>query len=909
MCSPRRYLDDCMKPDVHREVMNRLAAFEFKHEKNGWLQQGRCPACGKRELYTNADKPWVLRCGRLNNCGYEGHVKELYSDIFDHWSKRYAEEQKTNPNAAADAYLAQARGFDLAKIAGTYTQEHFHDRELGIGSATVRFTFARTYWERLIDEPSRFGKKKARFQTGGTYLGEWWVPPGVDLLTVKELWMVEGIFDAIALLHVGIAAAALMSCNNYPSLALRTLREGRETLPTLVWGLDGDKAGRDYTLRHVRRARNDGWTCKAALIPQGKIKRDWNDLYQIDSNAGDGSARRHLDAKGIETYLHHGALLLAESATEKALLIYHHDNSRTEFDFEHGKRMYWFSIDLNAYSKAMDRIGDEDGTLTQQELHERALRESGGIRPISNCYPTPLYYQANRLTDESWYYFRVEFPHDGQPVKNTFTAAQVSTAAEFKKRLLAVAPGAMFSGTAQHLDRMMERRLYNIMHVETIDYIGYSKEFGTYVFGDLAVKDGVVHKANAEDFFDLGKLSIKSLATSDMTINPDLSDYTPAWFDHLWTAFGAKGVVAAAFWFASLFAEQIRGIYRDFPFLEIVGEAGAGKTTLIETLWKLFGRDYEGFDPAKATPAARARNMVKTSCMPVVLIESDRERTGEDKTPHVKSFDWDELKTAYNGRSTRARGVANGGNDTYEPPFRGSIVIAQNNPVNASEAILSRVVHLYFDRAGQDDASFAAATWLKTIPMEKMSGFVLTAARNEAKALETIRERTPVHHATLTARGDIKMIRLIECHSKIMAAVDALRLVVKMTDVQHQAAINELSAMAVARQVVVNDDHPMVQEFWEAFDYLNGDDEAAPRLNHSSNNDEIAVNLNEFIEVATTHRQQVPAVRDLKKVLRQSRRFKFLDVKTVKSRIRANSAQAGAGKSITVHCWVFRRAK
>jgi ABC-type uncharacterized transport system ATPase component len=34
--------------------------------------------------------------------------------------------------------------------------------------------------------------------------------------------------------------------------------------------------------------------------------------------------------------------------------------------------------------------------------------------------------------------------------------------------------------------------------------------------------------------------------------------------------------------FGSLFAEQIRAAQSSYPFLEVVGEAGAGKSTLIE---------------------------------------------------------------------------------------------------------------------------------------------------------------------------------------------------------------------------------------------------------------------------------------------------------------------------------------
>lgn len=107
--------------------------------------------------------------------------------------------------------------------------------------------------------------------------------------------------------------------------------------------------------------------------------------------------------------------------------------------------------------------------------------------------------------------------------------------------------------------------------------------------------------------------------------------------------------------------------------------------------------------------------------------------------------------------------------------------------------------------------------------------------------------------------------------------------------------------MAAERQHIINADHPIVQEFWDSFDYLNGD-ELPPKLNHSCNDDEIAVNLNQYVEEAVNRRQQVPNLRDLKKVLRTSRRHKFVGVKTVKSRIRANASGAS-----TVHCWVFRK--
>ena len=65
--------------------------------------------------------------------------------------------------------------------------------------------------------------------------------------------------------------------------------------------------------------------------------------------------------------------------------------------------------------------------------------------------------------------------------------------------------------------------------------------------------------------------------------------------------------------------------------------------------------------------------------------------------------------------------------------------------------------------------------------------------------------------------------------------------------------------------------------------------------------------LNEYVEAAAQHRQQVPLLADLKKVLRNSKSPRFVEVKSVSSAISHRVDKFGKPVPRTVHCWVFER--
>ena len=77
-----------------------------------------------------------------------------------------------------------------------------------------------------------------------------------------------------------------------------------------------------------------------------------------------------------------------------------------------------------------------------------------------------------------------------------------------------------------------------------------------------------------------------------------------------------------------------------------------------------------------------------------------------------------------------------------------------------------------------------------------------------------------------------------------------------------------------------------------------------PKMNHSRDLSLIAVNLNHFVQEAAEKRQQVPALRELKKLLKTSRQRRYLGQRSVNSNIWGKD---GTGK--TVKCWIFENKR
>jgi energy-coupling factor transporter ATP-binding protein EcfA2 len=373
------------------------------------------------------------------------------------------------------------------------------------------------------------------------------------------------------------------------------------------------------------------------------------------------------------------------------------------------------------------------------------------------------------------------------------------------------------------------------------------------------------------------------------------------WVPDLWAAWGPKAMVALAFFVMSLFAVQIRLREKSIGFLEITGPPGSGKSTLVEFLWKLLGRNsYEGFDPNKATPAFLARSLIKVSNMPVGLIEGGRQ---DDKRGGHRQFDYNELLVLFNGRSPRGTGQKSNGVETNEPPFRARSTSSRTSGSRPFQPFSNASCRWPSTRAGatrppaRPRSGSNSGRW-------SASGTIVHIVRNEAKWLPFYFERSEFHERDMRTRIEgLHNDRVIKNHRQLTAAVESLPHLFPAIRPEWVAeTLHLIETLALDRQLSVGGDHPLVADFWEKVEYLIARESAdahgeGKSLNQHRNKDALcAIQLPEFEARCRNAGLAPPNTEALKKLLRGSKSRKFVDRKKVNN-------PAGT----IVGCWVFEQ--
>ncbi|WP_244512235.1 toprim domain-containing protein [Maridesulfovibrio ferrireducens] len=597
------------KEAITSEIVHRLYNDEqFAFQENAAnLIKGICPQCGKRELFISKEKPWQLKCNRLNHCGFEESVKNIYPDLFSCFSKRYPATDQ-NPNRTADAFLTKDRGFDLSIIKGWYEQKAYLFPDTNTFCSTVRFYLDKNrtrYWERLIDKTSKDGQKAnfggKRKADGSIYKGDVWSPPDMPINTGDKIFIVEGIFHAIALYHRKYKAVAAFSCNHFPEAFIQQQRSKKLTW---ILALDGDRAGIEYTLKHAKKLLNLGEKHEIYILPKGQ---DWDDLLRANK----------INKKFMEDCKHRGKLLMAKTVEEYT---YHKycKNSAKRFVITFKNRLFSVCIDIAQLTE------DLTGTPLEDKNSFPVFISNCTVMEICNRDPQCLYREVDELLGEQWYVFKIQSTNK-KPEIVRLEGSNIATADAFHKALLNRTAGGTFSGTPADMRILTKHWLQNeLPTVRSIPYIGYDNESQAYIYPAAAFYKGKEIKLDENSFYRVGKDLVRPGLKSIKIITD--GKFTPDWFDKFLKTFHWQGLALLAFWIGSLFAHQIRKEQKSFPFFELTGDPGSGKSTMLEFCWKLLGReDYEGFDVMKSTIAGRRRAFNQVSNMPIVIIESDRE--------------------------------------------------------------------------------------------------------------------------------------------------------------------------------------------------------------------------------------------------------------------------------------------
>lgn len=888
-----------MNNPINYEAVSERLIRDYGFKRSGkHMHAGKCPECGKKELYTHQDRPYLVKCNRTNNCGYEATIRDLYPDLYENLTKKVPATAE-DPKATAKYYLKEVRGFNALKIADWFDQGLFHNPETNAITATVKFYLddqKTRYWERLIDHSSDFNAKAhfagKRKDNGSLYQGDWWQPPVEDHDHKQPLLLVEGIFDTIALWHAGIDARSLMSSNNYPHLRLANHPKTRP----IVFALDNNKAGIDAMIKYVRRARDEGFIAFAA-IPEGK--HDWNELYQFNPDKM---------KETVEAAMWHGARLVAETAGEAAALFA--IKTRKEYRLFVHQNAYWVAkYDESELIKSIaggerdmwdEYINRTTIDLLSDDIFIGQVKAGINTQKISNCTATFEYQQVDQYNDQNRrYHFTIHYENGTPPTQISVLGTALNDAGSFSSALLSSTSGARFNGVKKHIEELHQnvwmRKQAKV--VSTIDFVGYDKISKAYVYNDIAYFGGKPVKLNKQGFFESGRTAIKTVNRDvKLTIGTKFDAY--AFMHHFQSAYAERGLVVLAWWAGSLFAEQLREHFAGYPFFELQGQASSGKSTLIKILWKLLGRtDYEGFNPLNSSFSAIDRNFSKVSNMPVVLIESD----ANAEIKNAKPFNWEHLKNAYTGEPLKERGQMNAGNETVFNPFRATLMAAQNTAIEGSEAILSRFVHLTLDRTHHLPGGKHHAETLARANVEELSGFLPYMLANAQPFIDAIIKNQPAYYHSMNDLG-LRIDRIRDNHSMMAAMLDALSTLLPIDEKLLAGAHELIKQRAVIRQKAVQQDHPEVQAFWDLYEYLNvvitsgGQSEYASEiLNHSKDDDFIAINLVHFEQVCSGKGVKTPDMREVKRHLPETKRHRFIGNKPVNSTI----------KNHAVRCFVF----
>jgi len=605
----------------------------------------------------------------MNSCRSRTKIRDLFSDLFVSIEKRF-KPTSADPNRPATAYL-KMRNLN-SSINGLKYRYQQNIRKTGSGG--VMFCVTDKIWNgRIFNPPPGEGKTH---NVGGT-AGQLWKHPSLNYGASKEIYITEGIFDALSLIEMGFDAIAVLSSGQKPS------NIDLSEFKNLILAFDNDPAGH----RALKKWKSQYLDAKA-IMP---ITGDWNDFL---SACPPKKARSFFDENRPE-FEFRAKLALSGSAKEY---------TDTWFKFYDGMLPGLFIFNKCYYHSTYDKRKDKPSTYK-----------------VSNFTVEVLHYSLNNTNKEepiNNYFIRVK-PKKGRPISFTVFAKDLSTpsylTAMFLQRARCLWEGDRKASLA--LARMIvESRAPVVRQLQTV---GYDNESDCYVFKHFLIDNhGKIILPNQKGIFEFSKAEHLRPTQQSTVIKPVKGIQPVEIYNLIYDAWDYRAAVAFAWMIAAWFCNQIKKTIGFFPFLSFFGDTQTGKTVLARILNAGQCLDEEGIPMRKVnTSKGEIRKIAQRSGLFQALLEGSK----KDNT----RFDIDGILTLYNPNPLQIRAQTTNDIQTHEIPFLTSLLFVQNNEPFKTKPQRERVISLRFKKERQNKQTTSAFNKLQRIPLPEFAYFFL----------------------------------------------------------------------------------------------------------------------------------------------------------------------------------------
>lgn len=284
-----------------------------------------------------------------------------------------------------------------------------------------------------------------------------------------------------------------------------------------------------------------------------------------------------------------------------------------------------------------------------------------------------------------------------------------------------------FLGTANQLKTIFMRLMDVEAEAIILNVLGWNNEYQVYVFADAVFRNKEILKVNEigiieadEKRFYLPAFGLANSNNEDFeteklyAFQPGETNFAE-WSSLFFLSFGTNGAIGIMFLILSVFRDIVFNQVRFFPFLFLFGDFGTGKTSFVERLLSLFGRDIIGTPLNNATSIALSR-LASTRINGLFYFKEYTSETDE------KAQDF--ILTAYDGAG-RTTGIKSNDNKTKSFPVRSGLIFDGNHLPTQKTAILSRMILLNFEESSFTEDQKKAYDKLKSAASKGL-GKVLT---------------------------------------------------------------------------------------------------------------------------------------------------------------------------------------